>query len=141
MIAGGVIGHEGVVEEFTSGKMKVSLHVEAACSACHSKSSCSAFDSKEKIIEINDISGEFKKGEMVYVKMKPSLGFRAVWLAYLVPFIVLIVSLLIFLMFGYNEGISGLMALSSVIVYYLILSQFKDALRKKFEFEVEKYLM
>jgi len=131
-----VIEHKGIVTEISSQSVLVELTVMSACSACHAKAMCS-FDSAQKIIEINN-PGTWEKGETVKVVMRESMGKKAVFLGYLLPFIVLTVSLIIFNLTGINEGISGLLSIGMLVPYYLGLYILKDKIKRVFNFNIEK---
>jgi len=132
-----VIEHKGIVTEISSQSVLVELTVMSACSACHAKAMCS-FDSAQKTIEINNPTGIWEKGETVKVVMRESMGKKAVFLGYLLPFIVLIVSLIIFNLAGINEGISGLLSIGMLVHYYLGLYILKDRIKRVFNFNIEK---
>jgi len=68
--------------------------------------------------------------------MGKSMGKRAVFLGYILPFIVLLATLIISLNLFDDEGIAGLIAFGILIPYYFILYLFKDKLRNSFEFRL-----
>ncbi|HPI44991.1 MAG TPA: SoxR reducing system RseC family protein, partial [Tenuifilaceae bacterium] len=76
-------------------------------------------------------------GETVKVLLKQSLGFKALFLAYILPFIVVITALFSLSSFV-SEGIAGILALLSLIPYYAILYFFKNKISKQFNFDIEK---
>ena len=97
-------------------------------------------DVKEKYIEVSTHCNEdWEKGEKVIVLCNEELGFIALFWAYVLPFIVVICTLLICTSLNLGELYSGLISLGILIPYYLILSLFKTKLKKKFSFDIEKY--
>jgi len=115
-----LVSHQGVVKEIDSKSVTVQITSESACSACHAKGMCSMSGKKDKTI---DIAGNYnlKEGDNVTVQMEKSMGFSAVVLGYLIPFIIVIATLVVFLALKFKESHAGIIALLSVFPYYLFL--------------------
>ena len=79
-----------------------------------------------------------KKGDKVLLIGQSSLGLYAVLLAYVFPFLLILVTLFIASVFTDNELLSGTISLSVVLPYYVVLSMNKKRLKKKFSFEIIK---
>ncbi len=91
----------------------------------------------EKVIEVkNDHKSVLKPGDHVDLVMTRSMGNKAVILGYFLPFVFVLVTLLILSAF-LNELWAGLLSLSVLVPYYIILSLFKDRLSRTFEFKIE----
>lgn len=133
-----LIQHQGVIEKIEKHKVFVKIEQEAACSACHARSACLASDKKEKIIEVDDTSGTYTINEPVIISAHSSTGFFAVVMAFAIPLALVITALLIGMNQSGNEGIGGLIGLSVLIPYYLILYIFRNKLKKKFVFSLSK---
>lgn len=136
---GDKIKHVGVVESITDDCMLVRIEQTSACSGCKIASHCSASEQKEKLIEIYDISsiqGHYV-GEEVVVSTSISTGMRAVFLGFVIPFFILILSLVFSLQLTSNEGIAALVALSALIPYYILLYFKRQYLRSQFSFIIE----
>lgn len=133
-----MIRHQGIVKEVRSNSILVSIISESACSACHSKGSCLVSDSVEKDIEVLSPSKTYSPGQVVNLVLNESLGFRAVFLGYLLPFIVLMVVLTVSTEITGNDLQGGLFALGSVGIYYITLYFFRRNLKKVFKFELEE---
>ena len=80
----------------------------------------------------------FVAGDQVEVVMRESQGFRAVLYSYVLPFVWMGLVILVTVLIQTSEAITGLAALASIGVYYLVLYQFRQLITKKFEFEVRK---
>ena len=94
-------------------------------------------DVEEKIVEIeNDHSISLSTGEQVMVTMEESLGRKAVLLGYVLPLIVLLVSIVVFLSLMKHEGLAALLSLMMLVPYYLVLYLFRKKLRKEFRFRI-----
>ncbi len=131
------IEHKGVVSEIGNNLILVDLSVRSACAACHAKGVCGV-DSTQKTIEVRTDKTSFKVGDTVNVIMQESLGMKALFLGYILPFIVLVTVLFVLLELGFNELISGLISIASLLPYYLILYFFKDRIKREFNFDIEK---
>lgn len=129
---------KGIIEEITNGMAKVNITSYSACSSCQSKSACSMNESSSKIIDVFVDTEDYKVGEMVKVAIKKSLGMRATLLAYVIPFMIIIASLIVFKSLGLHEGLAGLISLSLLIPYYLGLYLLNNTLKKTFQFTLNK---
>jgi sigma-E factor negative regulatory protein RseC len=72
------------------------------------------------------------------VHVRERLAWRAVLLAYVLPFVVLAGVLAGLQLSGKGEAVAGTGALCAVGVYYIVLSLFKGRLKKSFTFTAEK---
>lgn len=118
--------------------MKVTILNESACSSCHAKGACSVSDFQEKEIEINNFKRAYLPGEEVVVVFQESQGFKALIYGYLLPFILVMLTLIVSSSVTNNEAASGLLALAILIPYYITLYFFRHLLKKVFKFEVEE---
>jgi len=135
---GNSIEHPGVITEITSDTIKVSIVSESACSSCHAQSACSVSDREIKIIDVPRHGQQFEVGEKVNVAFQKSLGPLAILLGYVVPLIILVLTLLISQTLTKSEVQSGLYSLASVAVYYALLTLFRTKLKSTFLFTIQK---
>ncbi|OFX86791.1 MAG: hypothetical protein A2W99_06935 [Bacteroidetes bacterium GWF2_33_16] len=132
------IEHKGLIESIQGNKISVSFIALSGCASCHAKGLCTTSDMQEKSIEVFDVSNQYKVGEEVNVILKQSLGFKAVWLGYVLPFVLVLILLIVLTELTGNEAISGLGALSILVPYYLLLIFFRKKLQKTFSFIIQK---
>jgi Positive regulator of sigma E activity len=133
-----VISHRGVIERMDNSHLYVRIMQVSACASCSVKGHCSAADSKEKIIEINNFDGQYQIGETVEIYGETSMGMKAVLLAFVIPFLIIIISLFILMsVTNGNELLSTGGALLLLVIYYLILSKNKKQLKKEFSFKIK----
>ncbi len=133
------IDHKGVVIEADINGISVEILNASACAGCHAKGACTMADVKSKIIEIENNGYDiYEVGEEVNVKLKRTMGYRALWISYLIPLIILILLLLSLTALGFSEPIVGLGIIGGITLYYLIIWFFKDKLKRDFVFIVEK---
>ncbi len=132
------IKHQGVVENISGSHISVRIIQTSACAACSAKGHCASADSKEKIIDIIDPTGRYRIGDSVMVIGETSMGMWAVSLAFVVPFVLLIVSLFLCMAWLENELVAGLISLAVLIPYYYIIRLNRQHLKHKFSFRIEK---
>jgi positive regulator of sigma E activity len=132
------IEQKGIIEDIENGTATVKIVSFSACVSCTSKGACLAGESAEKNISVFIGDESFSTGELVKVSMKKSLGLKAALLAYFLPFIVLLVTLLVLTSLGVNEVISGIMSLAVLVPYFLIIYILKHKLQRVFQFKLSK---
>ncbi|MGL4364738.1 MAG: SoxR reducing system RseC family protein [Bacteroidales bacterium] len=133
------IEHCGIVKEINLQGVLVQIERTVSCASCHAKDACSISDVENKTILLPHPSFQlFTVGEKVNVIMRKSQGFRAVFLAYVVPLILLVGCLLILFSLQLSDLIIGILALGIVALYYFALYFFRHQLSKEFTFAIEK---
>ena len=65
------------------------------------------------------------------------MGHKAVWLAYVVPLIILVAALLGILSAGGTELLAGLGAIGAVALYYGVIWLMRERLRKEYVFNIK----
>ncbi len=135
----GTIEHLGVINELGDTFVRVKVKAEAACGNCRAKGSCSIGAGGERTIEVARKPGDnYSSGEPIKVVLEQSLGMKALGLGYFLPFLLVLVMLATMTTIGLNEGMAGLLSLSSLIPYYLFLGLFREKLKKEFSFRLRK---
>ena len=135
-----LIKHRGIVEKIDGSHVTVRIVQTSACSSCSAKGLCNASESKEKLIDVYGVTDAYRVGEEVTVCGTTSMGMRAVFLAFGVPLLILLVALFVTMrMTGDNALLSAVVALGAVVPYYLIIYVCKDKLDRTFSFTIEKY--
>ena len=134
------IEQKGVIEEIIDGKAKVRISSFVACANCHVKAACGIPEGTTRIIIAPLLGENFNKGESVYINMKRSMGIKAALIAYILPFIIVISTLLILSMFDLEELITGLISLAILIPYFSGLFLFRDRLKRSFIFTLRKVI-
>lgn len=134
-----IIEHSGIIHQIHGKHIQVQIIQESACSACHAKGVCTAADMKDKYIDVESDDTNFKVGDAVMIYGQTSMGMLAVLLAFVIPFMLILVVLFILKHYGVSETLSGTIALASLIPYFLILSLFNSKLKSKLKFQIRKY--
>lgn len=133
-----VIRHTGKVLSVSGNMAHIEIVQSSACSACKAKSMCSSSESQVK--EMDALMLEpMAVGDSVEVEVKEHLAWRAVLLAYILPFIVMM-AVIVVLDFTthWDEAIVGALSLCAIALYYIGLSVFKHRLQKQFSFTARK---
>ena len=132
------IKHLGIVESIQGSHLSVRIVQTSACAACSAKGHCSSADSKDKVIDIMDTAASsFRVGERVMVVGEMSMGMMAVALAFIIPFVLLVVSLFLFMALIGNELYAALLSLIILVPYYFVLWLNKTRLKQKFSFTIK----
>ena len=144
-----MIKHDGIVIAVNGdGTVLVRIVQTSACASCKAKAMCASAESKEKeILAIGD--GLLAIGDEAEVVVQQKMGWKAVLLAYMLPFVVMMSVVAIGnwllaigdgpLAMGKNgEAIIGTGALCAMGVYYIVLGFFKDKIQKDFSFTARK---
>jgi sigma-E factor negative regulatory protein RseC len=131
------ISHPGIIQSIDDQYITIRVESAAACGSCKAKGSCGMAEMEDKMIEvIRSDDKHYAVGQYVTVYMKQTLGTLAVVLGYVVPFVVVLLTLIFMLQFGFSEGIAGLVSLGILIPYYLTLHLCRHMLRKTFRFYI-----
>ena len=134
----GHIEHQGIVSRITDGKVYINLTNVSNCSSCHVQGMCQVSDVDKKEIEVIQGSGNpLRKGDKVEVSFKSSLGPKALFLGYLLPFLIVLATLLITYEISGDEALAGLSSLFILAPYYLVLHGFRSKLKKEFSFTLK----
>ena len=152
-----MIKHDGIIIALNEdGTALVRIVQTSACAACKAKAMCASAESAEKEMTVVLLSDngrpmgygvldadkpllEYKVGDAVEVMVQQRMGWKAVVLAYLLPFFVMLVVMLVGnAIWAVREEILGTVALCAMALYYLVLGMFKDKLQKEFSFTARK---
>ena len=152
-----MIKHDGIIIALNEdGTALVRIVQTSACAACKAKAMCASAESVEKEMRVTLLMDngrpagygvldadkpllEYKVGDEVEVMVQQKMGWKAVVLAYLLPFFVMLAVMFIGnAIWAVREEILGTVALCAMALYYLVLGMFKDKLQKEFSFTAKK---
>lgn len=134
---GDSIGHDGIIESIDGDEISVKILQISSCASCQAKSLCHISESKEKVIEVSvPDSNIYHVGQKVTVVGTSSQGLRAVVLAFVIPLIILLVTLFICIGTIGDEGLAALMSLLALIPYYIVLLLCSKRLKLFFQFSI-----
>ena len=168
-----MIKHDGIIIALNGdGTARVRIVQTSACAACKAKAMCASAESKEKemdVVLLNQEQGTrnkdkilttdetnvtslgsllltpevYKVGDTVEVMVQRKMGWKAVVLAYLLPFFVMLAVVAVGSgignrIAGIGEEVIGTVALCAMAVYYIVLGLFKDKLQREFSFTAKR---
>ena len=149
-----MIKHDGIIIALNEdGTALVRIVQTSACAACKAKAMCASAESAEKEMTVMLLGdGQWAVGDTVEVMVQQKMGWKAVVLAYLLPFFVMLAVMFIgngLLAMGdgatgllgdeaKREAVLGTVALCAMALYYLVLGMFKGKLQKEFSFTARK---
>ncbi len=94
---------------------------------------------KEKEIEVSRPAGNYTLGQRVTVVLQESMGVRALAYGYLLPFVLLIITLVVVLSITGSELWGGVVAMAMLVPYYAGLYFFRDRMKKSFSFTIDEH--
>ena len=164
-----MIKHDGIIIALNEdGTALVRIVQTSACAACKAKAMCASAESAEKEMTVVLLNQEprtrnqdasattdqskvtslgslllapeaYKVGDTVEVMVQQKMGWKAVMLAYLLPFFVMLAVMLSGnAIWSVREEILGTVALCAMALYYLVLGIFKDKLQREFSFTAKR---
>lgn len=132
------ISHRGRIVGIDSRITRVEILQTSACSECHAKSLCGFSEQASKIVPVpTDGFAMHSVGDEVELCMKRSMGMKAVWISYVVPLIILMVTVVSVSAAGAGELVTGLSGIASVVLYYVVILFFRNRLRNEFVFYIK----
>lgn len=135
------IKHLGIVESINGSHLKVKIMQTSACASCSAQAHCHASESKEKIIDVyNRQNLPCQIGGQVWIAGTVSMGMKAVCLAFVIPFLIVFLTLVIALQVTGSEVTSALISLCALVPYYLIIYMCRKRLSRSLVFTLESVL-
>lgn len=120
-------------------KVTVLFVQNSACSGCHAKALCSggSSESAEKKVVANSYGVPYQIGDKVKVIVAGGLAWSAVVIAFVVPLILVFITLFTVVKVTGNEVVGCLGTLAMLAVYYFFVWTMRDSLERKVEFTLE----
>lgn len=133
------IQHRGIIESINGNSIRVIVSQQSACDGCHAKGICSD-KGKERAIDIETPNAnDFSVNERVIVSLaNKSMAFSSVVWGYVLPLIVLLIALFTFTSCGIDDGISAILSISAIAIYYIGLYLFRNKIKQKIQFTIIK---
>lgn len=132
------ISHKGRIVDITPEFTTVEIVSESACSACHAKGLCGVSESTVKAVQLPTRGWDhYEVGDEVSLVLRSSMGHKAVWLAYVIPLILLLAVLLGLLSAGVGELVAAGAAFACIALYYFVIWLCRDKLRNEYIFNIK----
>jgi len=126
------------VQQIDGDCVFVRIEPQAACEACSARHSCRTVGKREKIISVENVPAGFAEGDAVVVAVQPSMGYKAVLFAFVIPFVLVLLTIFVLQATAMSEILVGALALSILFPYYLLLYLFRKQIQQQFRFCIRK---
>ena len=137
MASNSTIEHSGIIKNISKGSAEVLIMAKGACASCHIQGSCNPSEMQEKIIEVELLESGLSVGDQVCVTLEEKEGVKALFWAYIFPFLLLIAFFFILSSITTNELIIGIGSLAILIPYYFTLFLLRNKIKKQFHFLIK----
>ncbi len=134
------ISHEGKVISVNGSHVDVLIMQTSACATCAAANMCRAAQQKQATVSATCEGTVPSVGDSVVVEASVGQGMWAMVLAYVVPLVLLIVTLSIGVTVVGNEVMSALVALAVVALYYVALHFVSPRLDRRIAFVVRSIM-
>lgn len=139
MHVNGTIEHTAIVESVEPGWVGVVMQAQSACEACKARGVCGVDSGQERRIAVHtDDALDYTPGEEVIVSVEREMGFKAVAVSYIYPFLLMLAALLVLLHVGLGELAAGLLALGALAVYFFVVWLFRSKISREIVFKIRK---
>lgn len=134
------VEQKGIVIKKQEDKVIVKIEQKSTCSSCHARGACTSLDKKDKEIEIKTKDVEnYNIGDEVVITISTKLGMKAVFIAFVLPLILLVIALFLSIkLFSLTQSLSALVSLLVVAAYYFFLYKQNLFLSKEFNFLIKE---
>lgn len=135
------ISHEGIVVRVDEGTramaVRVRIEQRAACAACKAKQMCSASETMVKEIDAQAVE-PLQVGDRVTVHVQKKLGWKAVLIAFVVPFCILLLGVWALPHWIESEALVGTLAIAALAPYYALVHCFEGRFEQEYQFWATK---
>lgn len=134
------VEQKGIVIKKQEDKVIVKIEQKSTCSSCHARGACTSLDKKDKEIEIKTKDTQnYNIGDEVVITISTKLGLKAVFIAFVLPLILLVIALFLSIkLFSLTQSLSALVSLLVVAAYYFFLYKQNLFLSKEFNFLIKE---
>ncbi len=134
-----IASHDGMVKAVGNGYVDVEIASTSACASCEAHSKCGFAESKNKTVGVPTSEWQsFEVGETVVVNIDQSRGMLAVWIAYVLPALVMIAAIVALSAVGAAEWLVAVAAIAILALYVAILYLLRRKIEKKFTLTITK---
>lgn len=134
------VEQKGIVIKKQEDKLVVKIEQKSTCSSCHARGACTSLDKKDKEIEIKSKdAANYNIGDEVIITISTKLGMKAVFIAFVLPLILLVIALFLSIkIFSLSQSLSALISLVVLAAYYFLLYKQNLFLSKQFNFTIKE---
>ncbi|MDO4692935.1 MAG: SoxR reducing system RseC family protein [Porphyromonadaceae bacterium] len=130
---------EGTVCDIDQNQITVRIQQLSACAGCHAKDFCCSTDCAERYIRVQTSATDLKVGDVVWVEGEDRLGRLAVFLSFVLPILILVMTLVVGLqVLKLGELTAILLSFALLGLYYVVLKLADSRLRQIIKFNIRK---
>ena len=133
-----VVSHTGRIVEITPQFTTVEIVSASACGSCHAAGLCGLAEVQKKAVQVPTTLGDLSVGQEVEVCLRKTMGYKAVWIAYVIPLVVLIAGIVALTALGLGELAAGLVSIGLVALYYLAVYLLRSRLQNDYSFFIKQ---
>ena len=125
--------HAGVVKAVGRGRVSVQIESVSACAACQAHGKCGFAKSREKTLEVPTADWRrYSEGQAVTVRISQGRGLLAVWIAYVLPALLLLGVAVGLSLAGLGEGAVIAATFGTLALYILLLVLLRNRIDNQF---------
>ncbi len=132
------IDHVGVVRKVDDFTVEVVIKATSACNYCSAKKSCGITDSAEKALTVARPPFDIAVGDYVNVEATTKQGLYAVIIAYVIPAVLIIITVVSGNYAGMKENRAAILAILILIPYFLIIYLLRNKIGNGFKLTITK---
>lgn len=116
-----IASHDGIVTAVKEGTVTVTIESVSACATCAAHSHCGFAESKEKTVDVPVADWkQYSEGQSVTVHIDESRGLLAVWIAYVLP-AVLMLAVIIALSIAHTPEWAVVLSAFAILGAYILI--------------------
>jgi sigma-E factor negative regulatory protein RseC len=132
------ITHEGVIESISDKKLFIRLSRLPACADCHARGICPVPDTAGGELMVTDRAEGLEQGDRVVVSVTRPVAYKAVWLGYVLPLILVLATMILFTALRVEEWVSALLSVSVLAPYFILIRLLDRRIERSVTFSVSK---
>ena len=132
-----IIEHKGIVISRHEAYIEIIINNASACSACHAKGACGMSDVIKKTIKVKTNKLDLGIGDEVIVIVNLKVAYFAVFMAYVLPSLLLIFLLFLFNYFEIKDILAACLCLVFVATYFTLIYFYRSSLARKVQFSIK----
>ncbi len=134
-----IAAHKGIITSILGDTVQVKIESLSACASCHAKSMCTLSEKEDKLIDVKiPKNRELHIGDLVTVCVSKEKGMQAVFLAYVIPTLIVIAAIIVFLQLSFSEVLAIVASLIILALYYGVLYCFRHKINDRFTFYLKE---
>ncbi len=143
---GKLLEHRGIVSEVGEKLVEVEFAAQSACAECKAKGMCGVDSGSghgdggdRRFVTVwEPLAQYYSVGEEVIIGVSEVMGMKAAVYAYIIPFFILLGSLIVTTQLGWGEVAAGLSSLGIMCLYYVGLWFMRSRIEKEIVFKIRK---